>query len=1044
MKQMYLRCTALLLFSLITIVAYAQKTVTGTVTEKSGLTIPGVNVTEKGTTNGTLTNSEGKFSLSVKPGSVLTFSFVGYKKVEMTVGAESTINAVMEAGENSLNEVVVTALGIKREKKSLGYAVQEVKGQTLADTKEPNIVNSLSGKVAGLQVTRSSNGPGASSRITLRGNNSLTGDNQPLIVVDGVPLDNFIGAIPDANGNRNNDYYNPAADMGNGLADINAEDIESVSVLKGPSAAALYGSRAGNGAILITTKTGKKQNGLGITLTSSFGFESIFAKAKMQTQFGQGTQGGYVASSVLDWGEKNNGQVRTLLDGSTEPQQYYDNVGNYFQTGLTSNQGVSFQQQYNSTSVYTSYNRLDDKSYIPGAKLIRNNLMARTVSKFGNGDKWTLDTKVQYINSTAENRPQAGSNPNNYFSTLVNMPTSIDVRNYKNAVKPDGTMNWWGPGPELNPYWAQKYNLNQDVRNRFLLNASLKYQFNTWLSLEGKGGADTYSTNGSNRAYGGAPGNPGGSYGINNASFTETNYSGLLTAKKDNLFGKWGGVVTLGGNLMNQQRAFLGAGAGTLNVPNLFQLNNAVGNPTFSQSLFKHDIYSVYGSVGVNYDQFLFVDGTFRNDWSSALSAANRSYFYPSVSASFVFSELMSRSANLPSWFTYGKIRGSFASVGNDMAPYQLYNTYNIGKDPLGNTTASRNDVLYDPNVKSELIKSYEAGLEMRFLDNRLGFDFSVYKSNSTRQLINLPMDNLSGYTARKINAGDIQNKGLELMLDGKIVRNAGGFNWNAMVNFSMNRNLVKAITPDVSIYSLGGYDVVNIVAQTGQLYGTIYGTTFNRVNDPSSPYNGKLILSGTGLPTVSQTKANLGNQGASSLLGFTNTFSYKNFDLSVLIDGRFGGKVFSGTLAHMEAIGTSNKTVVNGDRANMIVDGVVLNTTTNKYEKNATAVSPQNYWAAVAGNGNLGVTEANLYDASNIRIRNVQFNYNISKSLLAGTGIQRAKIGMSVNNLLLIKSHMNGLDPESVYATGSNATGFENGSAPTTRTILLNLTVGF
>jgi hypothetical protein len=382
--------------------------------------------------------------------------------------------------------------------------------------------------------------------------------------------------------------------------------------------------------------------------------------------------------------------------------------------------------------------------------------------------------------------------------------------------------------------------------------------------------------------------------------------------------------------------------------------------------------------------------------------------------------------------------------VGNDMAPYQLYNTYNISKDPLGNTTASRGDVLYDINVKSELIKSFEAGLEMRFFDNRLGFDFSVYKSNATRQLIDLPMDNLSGYSARKINAGDIENKGLELMVDGKILRNSNGFNWNAMVNFSMNRNLVKAITPDVSIYSLGGYDVVNIVAQTGQLYGTIYGNTFNRVNDKSSPYNGKLILSDAGLPTISQTKANLGNQGATSLLGFTNSFSFKNLDFSFLIDARFGGKIFSGTLAHMEAIGTSNKTVVNGDRNNILVDGVVLNTTTNQYQKNTTAVSPQNYWSVVAGNGNLGVTEANLYDASNIRVRNVQLSYNFSKSLLARTGIQRAKIGVSANNVWLIKSHMNGLDPESVYATGSNATGFENGSAPTTRTILLNLTIGF
>lgn len=1040
---MYLRCTAVLLFSLMTMAAYAQKVVTGTVTEQSGLAAPGVNVTEKGTTNGAATNVNGKFTITVKPGAVLRFSFVGFKTQEVTVGENSTINVVMESGESSLNEVVVTALGIKREKKSLGYAVQEVKGQVLADRKEPNIVNALSGQVAGLQINRSSNGPGGSSSITLRGNNSLQpGKNQPLIVVDGTPLDNFTG-----NQNGNNDYFNPGRDMGNGLADINSDDIENISVLKGPAAAALYGSRAGNGAILITTKTGKTQNGLGITFTSSFGFESIFARPKMQTEFGQGTGGGFINTTDQSWGEKNGGQSRTAIDGSKFAQNYNDNIANYFQTGLQSMQGVSWQQQYKSTAVYTSYNRLDDKSYIPGAKLIRNNITARTVSKFGSNDRWTVDTKVQYINSTAKNRPQAGYNPNNYFSYLETLPNSINVTDYKNPLNSAGNMRWWHEGPDLNPYWASKYSLNEDIRDRFLLNASIKYQFNNWLNVEGRAGADKYTTNAESRMYAGAPGVTGGSYAVSRTSFTETNYSILFTAKKDNLFGKWGGVATLGSNLMDRNRSYLAASAGTLNVPNLFAINNVVGNPTIDQTIGRHNINSVYGSLGINYDQFLFFDGTFRNDWTSALSLANRSYFYPSVTGSFVFSELLNRSGSLPSWITYGKLRGSYAAVGNDMDEYQLTNTYTIGKDPLGNTTASRGDVLFDPNVKSELIKSYEAGLEMRFFDSRFGFDFSVYKTNATRQLIRLPMDNLSGYAYRMINAGNIQNKGLELMVDGKIVRNGGGgFNWNTLVNFSINRNLIKEITADVKQYGLGGYDNIAVVAETGQIYGTIYGTTFKRVTDANSPYKGQLILtSTTGLPqTDDAVKSNLGNQQASSLLGVTNSFSYKNFNFSFLVDARFGGKIFAGTLQKMEASGTSSNTVVGGDRKDFVVDGVVLNATTNQYEKNTVAVSPQNYWAAVAGHGNLGVTEANLYDASNIRVRNVQLSYDLSKNLVKTLGIQRARIGVSANNVWLIKSHMNGMDPESVYATGSNATGFESGSAPTTRTILLNLTIGF
>jgi TonB-linked SusC/RagA family outer membrane protein len=908
----------------------------------------------------------------------------------------------------------------------------------LTEAKEPNIVNALSGKVAGLQITRSGNGPGGSSRITLRGNNSLTGSNQPLIVVDGTPVDNFIGA-------SNNDYYNPSLDMGNGLSDINPEDIESMSVLKGPSAAALYGSRAGNGAILITTKTGKLQNGLGITISSSIGSESIFARPGMQNVFGQGSNNIYDATSSSSWGPKVTGQSVKKWDGKTAPLRTYDNIGNYFQNGLTANQSISFQQQYKSTSVYTSYNRLDEKSVIPGAKLIRNNLMGRTVSKFGTDDRWTIDTKVQYINATALNRPQGGSNVSNNFYALSLLPTSLDIRDFKAATDKDGKMLWWRQENELNPYWASKYNLNEDIRNRFLLNASIKYQFNSWLNAELKGGADTYNTNTNNRTYAGATPTSTGSYGVGKSSFTETNYSGLLTAKKDNLFGKLGGTATLGANLMNRQSSLLSANASPLQVPNLFSLNNGTTNASISEGLSHHDIYSVYGSLGLNYDGYLFVDGTFRNDWSSTLSAANRSYFYPSISGSFLFTELMDKNGNgLPSWLTYGKIRGSFASVGNDMDPYQLYNTYTIGKDPNGNTTANRNDILYDANVKSELIKSYEAGLEMRFLNNRVGFDFAVYKSNATRQLLNLPMDPLSGYTARKINAGDIQNKGLELMVDGKIVRNNDGFNWNATVNYSINRNTVKYLSEGVTQYSLGGFDDLSIVAETGQLYGEIYGSRFLRVKDASSPYNGQLLLDASGLPQVDPQRAKLGNQQASSLLGVTNSFSYKNFDLSFLVDARFGGQIFSGTIANMEQYGTSNKTVANGSRDEMLVDGVVLNTSTNQYQKNTVKASAQNYWSVVAGHGNIGVTEANLYDASNIRIRNVQLGYNLPRKFLTGIGVQRAKIGVSANNLWLISSHMNGMDPESAYATGTNATGFESGSFPTTRTFLFNLTVGF
>ncbi|HEY0176079.1 MAG TPA: TonB-dependent receptor plug domain-containing protein, partial [Pedobacter sp.] len=518
--------------------------------------------------------------------------------------------------------------------------MQEVKGETLVEAREPNLVNTLSGKVSGLQITRSSNGPAGSSKITLRGNNSLTGDNQPLIVVDGIPLNNFTGAINPTNGQLNNDYYNPARDMGNGLSDINPEDIESVSVLKGPTASALYGSRAGNGVIMITTKSGKAQKGLGITVSSTLGIENVFTGPKFQNDFGQGNNNGFVNNSDLSWGPKADGQNVTSWNGQQVPLRTYDNVGNYIDQGFSSNQSVSFQQQVNATSVYTSFNKLDDKSIIPGAELHRVNLLARTVSKFGKDDRWTVDTKVQYSNANAENRPSSGANLDNVFSTLYLLPRSLDINQFSNSVDPNGKMIWYSPtSPQLNPYWAKDYNLNQDVRDRYVMNGSLKYKFNSWLDAEVKAGADKFNTTIENKLYAGSPSPATGSYSLSKETFTETNFSALISAHQDNVFDKLGGAFSVGGNLMSQQDNILGGNSGQLVVPSLFSLNNGVNPATVSQVFTRKKINSVYGTAQVNWDGYLFLDGTFRNDWSSTLSSANRSYFYPSVSLSYVISD---------------------------------------------------------------------------------------------------------------------------------------------------------------------------------------------------------------------------------------------------------------------------------------------------------------------------------------------------------------------------------------------------------------------
>lgn len=1033
----------LLVMTMLVFCAKAQerKTIAGTITDSSGAPIASATIQEKGKKNFTTSDATGHFKIAVLPGAMLEISYTGFQTVD--VPSDNLTPAItLYAKQGGLEGVVVTALGIKRQRKSLGYAVQEVKGETLQEIKDPNLTNDLTGQVAGLQIIRGGTGPTGSSQIRLRGNNSLTSISQPLIVIDGMPISNVTGR---QGVGSTNDFYNPSLDMGNSLSDINPDDIATITVLKGPAGAALYGSLGGNGVIMITTKSGQKQPGAGIALSSSVGFESIFTAPKQQNSFGQGSNGVYDKTSNLSWGPAMTGQTVQDFQGNSVAYKPYDNVHNYLKNGIISTQDVSFSQQFKNTSVYTSYSRLDDKSIIPGSKLARNNITTRAVTKFGANERWTLDAKVQFINATAFNRPLVGSNTNDIFLTLNTFPRSFDFRRLSHDVDSAGKMIWYQKGNTMNPYWQQKYDLNQDTRNRYILYGSLKYQFNDWLDATVIGSSDMYTDAGNSKLYAGSPSNLPGSYGISNDNYYQTNYSALVTAKKDNVFGKLGGSVMVGGNLQSWQDNQFTAGAGTLRVPNLFSVTNAQGNPTFSQLFTSKAINSLYGSVELNYDNYLFLNGTVRNDWSSALSKQNRSYFYPSVNLSYVFSDMLEHNGNtLPSWFNYGKLRAGYATAGSDLDPQQLYNTYQIGLDPNNNTTASPGTTLYNPGIKSQLIKSLELGAEMRFFHNILGIDFTWYKSNATNQIITLPMDPLSGYNGEIINAGNIQNEGIEIAADARILSKPGGFNWSTNVNFSMNNNTVKSLYPGVEKYPLGGFDQIAVNAVVGQRYGQIYGSRIDRVTDTKDPNYGKMILTAQGLPQADPAGDTLlGNQQSRAIIGWTNRFAYKHFTLSVLLDAALGGKEFSFTLSSMETAGTAAATVVNGKRDSMVVAGVQLASGGSGYVNNTTKVSPQQYWAAL-GVGNTGITEANLFDASNIRVRNVQLAYLLPKSFIQGSPIQRASLAFSCNNVWMISSHMHGVDPESSFATGSLATGFESGSAPTTRTYTITLNLGF
>ena len=1013
--------------------------ITGTVEDEFG-PVAGASVVIKGTTNGTMTDMNGHFTLEgVKKGDIIQISFIGFATQDIPYTGQTALNVKLEEDAQKLDEVVVTALGMKRDKKALGYAMQELKGDELLSSREPNLANSLSGKVSGLQIVRSSNGVGGSSKIVLRGNNSLTGSNQPLIVVDGTPMDNFTGGVDDVWGNS-------GADMGNGLSDINPEDIESMTVLKGASAAALYGSRAGNGVILITTKSGKKNEGLGITVNAGITTESIFLKPDMQNSFGQGSVGAYDNQSRLSWGPKAEGQTVTDWMGRQVPLRTYDNIDAFFNTGTSFNEGISFQQNIKGTSVFSSINRSDDAGITPESKLNKTNITLRATTFLDEAEKWKVDAKVNYINLNAHNRPIQGVNPSNAFNTIYNLPRSLNVADFKNSVDEDGNMIWWdaSKNPQENPYWVTKYRQNNDTRNRLLGNIALKYAPTNWFNIELRGGTDYYTTTKNEKVYAGGNTTPSGLYSEGSETFYENNYSFLATANKDNLIDRLGGFVTFGGNLMIQRRTKMNASAGELLVPNLFSLNNGINKPTVTSELIRRKMNSLYGSLQLNWDGYLFLDITARNDWSSTMSKANRSYFYPSVSLSGVISDMVPKlGGQMPEWFTFAKVRASYAEVGNDLDPYQLYNNFTVGKDENGNTTAAPGNVLYDSSVRSELIKSWEAGFDIRFFNNRLGLDAAWYKTNATRQLLNLPMDPFSGYSSRKVNAGNIQNEGVEISLNGLILDNPKGLSWNSTAQFSLNRNKIIDLYPGVTLYDIKTLDAIQIVAVQGSYYGDIYGQTFQRVEDKNDPNYGKIIVGEDGLPLITTGKSKVGNQSPDWMLGWTNSFSYKGFNLSFLVDFRIGGDLYSATASNLYTRGNAAGTVVNGERQDFIVPNSVVQTP-NGYTENKVPVTHQNYWERIGSTGNYGLPEMYTYDATNIRLRNITLGYDFNKAILKNTPFQRLRLSATCNNVWMIHYNLPGIDPESVSATNTNATGFENGAAPTSRSFTFNVTVGF
>lgn len=967
------------------------------------------------------------------------------RKITFKIGLlQSTLFCLGLYGQNSdsikttkIDEVVVTAYGVKKEKKALGYSFQDVKGQTLVDAKETNVTNALVGKVAGLQVIKGGFGPASSSKINLRGLNSFKGDNQPLIVVDGVPLSNNLGTKPKQNdGYYNNDFWNPDLDMGNGLSDINPDDIESVSVLKGGAASALYGSRGGNGVILITTKSGKRKGGLGITYSTSLGFETIFMKPDMQHSFAQGSNG--VANPPNDpngttssWGPAFAGSDMTV----------YDNLKSFFKTGINSQHTLSFQENLGEgSSLYTSANYLHDNSQIPNSKYERFNFMAKMNSTFGANKRWTSEMKAQYISTKANNRPSGGSGDGNYYPRILLMPQNIDINDYREGQMQNGVNSRWITSNGINPYWSAYNSLNSDKKDRFLLNGYLKYQFNDWLSADVRLGTDFYSLNADAKVWTGS--SRKNSYGTSEEKFYENNYITSLTAKKDNLFGKWGGSLSVYGQMMESRTKAIYFSTQNLIIPNVFSVDNTsdLAAVATNEVDFRKKINSVFAAAEINYDGYWYINATARNDWSSTLNIENRSYFYPSISTSLVLTEMLNKlNGTTSKILTFAKLRAAYAVTGNSLNPYELYNTYTLSTDPNGHIILSRKKILYNSNLQAEKLKTFEVGADLKFF-NKVSLDVSYFNNNATGQLIDLPMNPLSGYEQAKISSGGLHNSGIEVVLNTDIFKKEN-FIWNINANFSKLKSIIDKIDGTVSKYPLAGFDNVGIFAEVGRPYGAIYGTKFLRVEDVNSPYYGKLIVDQNGLPQATPDQHYLGDQSPKALFGFTNSFVIKNFGLSFLIDGRIGGEFFSATQSALQRAGLAEDTAPGGRRDNIVLDAVVQGG--SGYTANTKEITQQDYWTAVT-TGNLGITEQNIYDATNIRLRNVQLSYNFPKSIFEKLALQSAKVAFTANNVWMIYSKAKGVDPESVFAINSNAVGFENLAFPTTRSYLFTITLGF
>jgi TonB-linked SusC/RagA family outer membrane protein len=1001
-----------------------SKTVKGTVTgADDGLPIPSVSIYVKGTSRGVISGVDGSFSISAASTETLVFSFIGYTTKEVLVGNQTTLNVQLDLESTSLDEVVVTAFGVEREKKALGYAVTAVDGEEVSTVKSTNVINSLAGKVAGLVVSPGSFGPGSSTRVILRGSNSLTGNNQPLYVIDGIPMND--AGFGSSNSNNASEFSR--ADYGNGIGDINPDDIESISVLKGPNAAALYGSRASNGVILITTKKGTQNRGLGVTVTSSYQGQSPMLLPEFQDSYGQGRNGQVDLTTGSSWGPEFDGSSQPYYTGENRPYVAQPgNIENFFETGSTFINTVAIDGGNGTSSVRFSYTNTDINSILPNSTIDKHNFNLRGFSQLT--DKFSLDSKVSYSHTTGINRASLGTE--GVISNLYTIPRNVALADLMDFQNDDLSVRTYTNGG-TNPYWVVNNDRNDDVRSRLLGFAKLDYQITPELSIFGRVGADfTEQKIESVQNYGHwfyAQGRF--NYGTSKSSEINTDFLMTYTKQFENGFGL---TANVGGNhRINRSESFniFGEQFKIPTQPTLASATNLIPSYSFER---EKQVSSLYGSAQLSYQDMLFLDITGRNDWSSTLPADNRSYFYPSVSFSALLNEVFKLDN---SKVNLAKFRLSLAEVGNDTDPFQLENLYGLEQNGyLGRTILNRSNTRFDENLRPESITTFEVGLEWQMFGNRLYGDFSYYNIDSKDLIWAIPVSGEGGFDFFNTNVGEINNKGVELLIGGVPVETEN-FSWDVSLNMAHNENTLVSLIEDVNnfVFSTTNGGQVAVQAEVGGEYGSIYGTDFQR-ND-----NGDIIVNSEGIPLINSERNYLGNYQPDWIGGLSNAFRYKNFGLKFLIDARIGGEVYSGADAGLDGQGVSARTL--NYRDGVVVDGVV-NTGTDDapiWTPNTAEITGQQYFGALSNNA------ANYtYSQTNVRLRELAITYNVPSDLLSKTFLNGASLSLVGRNLFFFYKEIDNFDPESSYSTTSFAQGVLYYTMPSLRSYGFNLNLSF